>query len=180
MAEAITIARPYAEAIFKLAKEKTQLSTWSEMLDAIADVVSDKQISALLGNPLVPAEKLCEIVIESCSKKSKLNKEAENLISVMVSNKRLQILPQLKTLYEHLRARYESILEARIISAFPLEPEQQEKLVSLLQTKFEHKINVTSVVDADLIGGVKIEIGDQVIDSSVSGKLAAMTAALKS
>jgi len=178
MAEAITIARPYAEAIFKLAKEGKKLSAWSEILGVISEILSDKQINALLNNPRVPADKLCEIIVESYS--AKLSKEAKNLIGVMVDNKRLQIFPQLKALYEHLRTQYENVLEARIISAFPLKSDQQEKLVSILRTKFQREVNVTSVVDADLIGGVKIEIGDQVIDSSVSGKLAAMTAALKS
>lgn len=178
MAEAITIARPYAEAIFKLAKKENKLSVWSEMLDVISVVLSDKQINALLNNPRVPAQKLCEIIIELCSKK--LDIQAKNLIGVMVNNKRLQVLPQLKVLYEHLRTQYENVIEAKIISAFPLKPDQQEKLVTALRNKFQRKVNVTSVVDSDLIGGVKIEIGDQVIDSSVLGKLAAMTAALKS
>ena len=178
MAEAITIARPYAEAIFKLAKEEKKLSAWSEMLDVISSIISDKQINALLDNPRVPTHKLCEIIIESCS--DKLNEEAKNLVTIMVDNKRLQILPQLKALYEHLKTQHENVLEAKIISAFPLKPNQQEKLVSVLRTKFQREVNVICVVDADLIGGVKIEIGDQVIDSSVSGKLAAMTAALKS
>ncbi len=178
MAEAITIARPYAEAVFKLAREEKELSVWSEMLDVILLVISDKQISAILNNPRIPADKLSEVIIDSCS--GSLNKQAKNLITVMADNKRLQIFPQLKALYEQLRARHENILEAKIISAFPLKPDQEEKLVSVLRTKFQRKVNVISAVDADLIGGVKIEIGDQVIDSSVSGKLAAMTAVLKS
>ncbi len=178
MAEAITIARPYAEAVFKLAKEEKKLSVWSEMLDVILLVISDKQISAILNNPLIPAHKLSEIIIDSCA--DSLNKQAKNLITVMVDNKRLQIFPQLKALYEQLRTQHENILEAKIISAFPLKPDQEERLVSALRAKFQRKVNVTSAVDADLIGGVKIEIGDQVIDSSVSGKLAAMTAVLKS
>ncbi len=178
MAEAITIARPYAEAVFKLAREEEKLSVWSEMLDVILLVISDKQISAILNNPLIPAYKLSEVIIDSCS--DSLNKQAKNLITVMVDNKRLQIFPQLKALYEQLRTQHENILEAKIISAFPLKPDQEERLVSALRIKFKRKVNVTSAVDADLIGGVKIEIGDQVIDSSVSGKLAAMTAVLKS
>ncbi|MDT8363088.1 MAG: F0F1 ATP synthase subunit delta [Nitrosomonas sp.] len=178
MAEAITIARPYAEAVFRLAKERQNLSSWSEMLNLISSVVSDKQISALLDNPRVPRHKLYEIIVGSCS--DGLSEEGKNLVAIMIENKRLQILPQLKILYEHLKTQHENALEAKIISAFPLNSGQQEKLVSALRIKFKRKVDVTCTVDAELIGGVKIEIGDQVIDSSVSGKLAAMTAALKS
>lgn len=103
MAEAITIARPYAEAVFKLAREEKELSVWSEMLDVILLVISDKQISAILNNPRIPADKLSEVIIDSCS--GSLNKQAKNLITVMADNKRLQIFPQLKALYEQLRAR---------------------------------------------------------------------------
>ncbi len=178
MAEAITIARPYAEAIFRLARESDSLSVWSEMLNVISVVVSNDQIASLKNDPRMPRQKLYEIIVGSCS--DKLNKEAKNLIDMMIENKRLHIIPQLKILYELLRAQHENVLEAKIISAFPLKSDQQEKLVSALRTKFRRKVNVICTVDADLIGGVKIEIGDQVIDSSISGKLAAMTAALKS
>lgn len=178
MAEAITIARPYAEAIFRLAKDGKCLPKWSEMLSVISLVVSNDQIASLMADPRVPHNKLYEIIVGSCA--DKLNKEAKNLIAVMMENKRLQIFPQLQIHYEHLKTRHESVLKAKIISAFPLQSDQQEKLVSALQAKFKCQVDVICVVDADLIGGVKIEIGDQVIDGSISGKLAAMTAALKS
>jgi F-type H+-transporting ATPase subunit delta len=174
MAEAITIARPYAEAVFKLARKSNSLSSWSEMLKLITAIVSEKQVKALIGNPQVPLQKLREIILGICD--GKLSNEGKHLVSLLIENNRLSILPQLSDLYDQLKAQHESVLEARIISAFPLDADQLQKLISVLETKFQRKVSV----NGELIGGVRIEIGDQVIDSSVYGKLEAMAAALKS
>lgn len=178
MAEAFTIARPYADAIFKLASKNNSLSVWSEMLEFVAAIVADKQIKALIGNPQVPSQKLCEIILAIGDKK--LNDAGKRLIALLIENERLNILPQLSELYEQLKAQYESVLEVKVISAFPIDAAQLKKLISVLEAKFQHKVNAQVSVDDKLIGGVKIEIGDQVIDNSVSGKLEAMAAALKS
>jgi F-type H+-transporting ATPase subunit delta len=179
MAEAFTIARPYADAIFKLAsKNNNSLSTWSEMLKFIAAVVADEKIKALIGNPQISPQKLREIILAICD--TNLNEAGKRLVALLIENERLNVLPQLSELYEQLKAQYESVLEVKIISAFPINAAQLKKLISILEAKFQHKVNAQVSVDNGLIGGVKIEIGDQVIDNSVYGKLEAMAAALKS
>lgn len=178
MAEAITIARPYAEAVFKLARDSGTLSSWSEMLGLIQAVVSEKQVNALIGNPQISSGKLREIILGICDKR--LSEEGRHLVSLLIENDRLDVLPQLSELFDQLKAQYESVLDAEIISAFPLDTAQLKKLVSVLEAKFRRKVNARVRVDDNLIGGVRIEIGDQVIDSSVYGKLEEMAAALKS
>lgn len=178
MAEAITIARPYAEAVFKLARAKGALSSWLEMLELLTAVATEKQIKALIGNPQVPSGKLREIILAVCG--GKLSREGKHLVDLLIENDRLGVLPQLKELYGQLKAQHESVLQAKITSAFPLDEEQLNKLVSVLEKKFQRKVNAQVGVNAELIGGVRIEIGDQVIDSSVYGRLEAMAAALKS
>lgn len=178
MAEELTIARPYAEAVFKIAKEKNTLSTWSEMLRIISEVANDEQIQSLVVNPNVPADKLNEIILDICG--NKLNNEGKNLVALLIENDRIAVLPQLSGLYEQLKAEYEGILEANIISAYAISDKQLEKLVSVLENKFKCKIKTKVSIDPELIGGVKIEIGDEVIDSSVRGKLETMSIALKS
>jgi len=178
MAEAITIARPYAEAIFKIAQGDGSLSSWSGKLGFVSSVIQESQISALIGNPQIPVVKLREIIFSICDKK--LEEDGKRLISLLIENGRLSVLPQISVLYEQLKAQHESVLEAKVVSAFPLESHQLEKLVSILEAKFQRKVKPQVSVNRELIGGVKIEIGDQVIDSSVSGKLEAMAAALKS
>lgn len=177
MAEAITIARPYAEAVFRLAQGSGSLSLWSEILGIVSSVIQESQVNALIGNPQIPSIKLREIVFSICGKE--LNEDGRRLISLLIENGRLLVLPQISELYEQLKAQHESVLEAEIVSAFPLESYQLEKLISVLEAKFQHKVKAQVSVDSGLIGGVKIEIGDQVIDSSVSGKLEAMAATLK-
>lgn len=178
MAEDITIARPYAEAVFKLAKEKNTLSTWSEMLKVISEVASVEQLKSLVTNPNITADKLTEIILEICG--DKLNNEGKNLVSILIENNRMEVLPQLSDLYEQLKAQYEGILEANIISAYEISETQKEKLVSVLENKFKCKIKASVNIDPELIGGVKVVIGDEVIDSSVRGKLETMSVALKS
>lgn len=178
MAEEMTIARPYAEAVFKLAKEKNALSTWSEMLKVISEVASDEQIQTLAANPSIPANYLLEIILEICG--NKLNNEGKNLAALLIENDRLEVLPELSGLYEQLKAEHEGILEANIHSAYAMSNKQLEKLVSVLENKFKCKIKAKVNIDPELIGGVKVVIGDEVIDSSVRGKLETMSVALKS
>lgn len=178
MAEAITIARPYAEAVFKLAKERNALLAWSEMLELIAAVATDKQIKALIGNPQIPLKTLRDIICGACN--GGLNKEGKQFVGLLIENKRLSVLDQIVNLFEEFKAKHESSLEARIRSAFSLNESQLDKLISVLENRFQRKINAQVDVDTGLIGGVKIEIGDQVIDCSVYGRLEAMAAALKS
>lgn len=178
MAEEITIARPYAEAVFRLAKERNTLSAWSDMLKVISETISVGQIQALVSNPSVSADKLSEIILEICG--DKLNSEGKNLVALLIENDRIEVLPQLSDLYEQLKAQYEGILEANITSAYEISDKQLEKLVSVLENKFKCKIKTKVNIDPELIGGVKVVIGDEVIDSSVRGKLETMSVALKS
>ncbi len=178
MAEAITIARPYAEAIFKTALAKQTLNLWSDMLLAMTSIANDESVKAIEGNPGVSAKQLTEIFIESC--KDKLNDEGRNLIVAMAGNSRLAILPQVRELFEQLKAQHEGVLEAKIVSAFALDSEQLSKLIANLERKFKHKIEAQVSIDPELIGGVKVEVGDEILDGSVRGKLEAMAISLKS
>lgn len=178
MAEAITVARPYAEAVFRLALESKDLSQWSKILQIAAEIAQDDQIKLLIGNPLVSAMQLSELILEIGGKK--FTQEARNFIKLMVENKRVHVMPQVMELFEQLKAQHEGVLEAKIITAFKLESGQLDKLVTDLEKKFNRKVEAQVSVDPEIIGGVKVEIGDEIFDASVRGKLEAMTIALKS
>lgn len=178
MAESVTIARPYAEAVFKIAKEKNNLSQWSEMLSNAAQITAIASIQELISNPNVSATKLKEIIFSIGG--TKLNDEVKNLLSILIDNDRVTVIPKLVEMYEQLRANHEGVLEANVISAFAISDKQLDKLVAALENKFKRKVKAKVSIDQELIGGVKIEIGDEVIDSSISGKLEAMSIALKS
>lgn len=178
MAEAITVARPYADAVYKLAVAGNSLSQWSKMLQLAAAIAEDEHVKMLVGNPLVSPKQLGEIFLEiGCGK---FNAEACNLVTLLTENKRIFVLPQISRLFEQLKAQHEGVLEAKIVSAFAMENKQLKKLVDDLEQKFKRKIEAKVSVDPELIGGIKVEIGDEILDASVRGKLEAMAVALKS
>jgi len=178
MAEALTIARPYDEAVFRLAKADNTLPAWSDMLQFAAIVAGDERILALLSNPGVSAKHLGELLLGICG--DELSNEGRNFILLLVESKRVKVLPQVSDLFEQLKAQHEGVLEAKVSSAFAMTDRQLKDLVVGLESKFKRKIEAKVNVNPELIGGVKVEIGDEVFDASVRGKLEAMSVALKS
>jgi F-type H+-transporting ATPase subunit delta len=178
MAELTTIARPYANAVFALAKESSQLAEWSEMLHFLADVHTNSEVQAALANPQFTKEDVERLLLAITGEK--LSGPARNLLMVLVRNDRLSALPEIVTLYERLKERYENVLEATIESAFPLEQTQLGALVAKLEKRTGRKILPNVAVVPTLIGGVKIQIEDDMWDASVRGQLDSMASALAS
>jgi F-type H+-transporting ATPase subunit delta len=176
--EARTIARPYAEAVFGLAKANESLPAWSDMLQLAATIAADPQIRALIGNPKVPARRLGELILDIGA--NRFNDAGRNFILLLAENGRVEVLSQVSELFEQLKTEHEGVLDAKIASAFAMSDEQLKSLVADLEAKFKHKIEARVSIDPELIGGVKVEIGDEVLDASVRGKLEAMAVALKS
>ena len=169
MAEISTIARPYAVAAFKLGKETKSLAKWSEMLGLAAAVSSDEKMQAYIQNPKVLDSDLQAAFLKVCG--NKLNENGQNLIKVLVEYGRLSILPAISTAFETLKSQDEGTLEANIIAASKPSPAEVKDLVKRLEAKFGKKVEATVSVDEEIIGGVKIIVGDTVIDASVKGQL---------
>jgi F-type H+-transporting ATPase subunit delta len=175
--ERATLARPYAEAIGKLAAETGAWDAWSQRLDLLSMIAADVQIQDLASNPSIPAARVAEVVLAVGG--DKLAAEGENLAHLLVENKRLNLLPEIVALFEALKAEQEGELSAHIISAFPLDAGQMAGLVARLEGKFGRKVNATQSLDEALIGGVVIQVGDEVMDASVRGGLEALAVTLK-
>lgn len=169
MAELSTIARPYAVAAFQLGKEKKALKQWSEMLGFLKQVVSDPQMKTYIENPKVNAADLEATLMKVCD--DKLDLHGQNLIKVLVEYGRLLILPAIASAFEELKAQDEGTLEARIIAAVKPSAAETKDLVNRLEAKFGKKIEASVSVDPEIIGGIKIIVGDTVIDASVQGQL---------
>ena len=176
MAEPVTVARPYAEAVFKLANESNALSTWADALANVDGVVADARVQACITDPNVSAQQLEGWVLGVVG--DKLTSEARNFVQVLVANGRLDLMPLIRSQFEALKREKEGVLEAKIISALKMDDAQVRQLVAQLETKYQRKVTATVETDAALIGGVKIVVGDKVIDGTVRGKLDAMAAAL--
>ena len=176
MAELTTLARPYAEAIARLAKAGNAWSTWSDMLALLTRVAQDENIAALAVHPDVTQAQLLDVLLAVCGKQ--LSAEGVNFVRLLVENKRIAALPEIARLFEEMKAAEEGVLEARITTAYPLSDAQLVALVARLEARFGHKVSATQEVDSALIGGVVIHIGDEVLDASVRGKLAELAATL--
>lgn len=177
MAENVTIARPYADAAFELARGAGALGPWSEALDRLAAIAADPQMRDCIADPKLSDDQLIQLVLGLAGEG--LSAELQNFVRVLVTNERLQLLPEIRDLFVQLKNEHEGVQEAQIASAFPLDDATLTNLKSDLEARFKTKLNVQVSVDPELIGGVRIAIGDEVIDASVRGKLANMAAALK-
>lgn len=177
MAEAVTIARPYAVAVFRLAKEKKALAKWSEMLGLASAVAADAQMHALIEDPKLASADLERLFISICG--DRLDVSGINLIRLLVEYDRLALLPEIASIYEDLKAQDEGTLDAEITAASKLDDKQVKTLVSQLQIKFGKKVEAHVKVDPEIIGGIKIVVGDTVIDASVRGRLQELAYTLK-
>ena len=176
MAETVTIARPYAEAAFRLAREQNRLEQWSQMLRLLAIVVGDERIARSIGDPNVTGSKLESLLLGVCGEQ--LDGPGRNFVQVLVQNNRLGVMPEIRALFEDLKREHEGTLEVQITSAFEIKDEQKSQLVRRLESKYQRKVSAQVIVDPHLIGGVKIVVGDKVFDATVRGRLDAMSAAL--
>jgi F-type H+-transporting ATPase subunit delta len=175
MAENQTLARPYAEAAFAIARTTKALDTWAATLERMASVVKDARVRDIVGNPKVAPDQLTQFFVDTVGK---LADDQKNFVRVLVDNERLLVLPEIHDLYLELKNKHEGVRQAHITSAFPLDDKTLKQLVTDLEPRFNCKLDVTVSVNPELIGGVRIAVGDEVIDASVRGKLASMAAAL--
>lgn len=176
MAEKTTVARPYAQAVFDIAKGGKALPRWSEMLQLAATVAADVRVAALLGNPRVSREGLVKLFLTICG--DRLTPEAQNLIRLLVENDRMDVLAEIAALYETYRAEAERTVEARVISAFPVDAAQQQQIAAMLKKRLGREVTLSCETDMSLLGGAVIRAGDLVIDGSVTGQLAKLKVAL--
>jgi F-type H+-transporting ATPase subunit delta len=177
MAETATIARPYAEAVFALADKAGSSGKWLEMLATMAQVAANPDMQACIGNPNLGAKQLYDLFVALC--KQDFPAEARNFVRVLIANGRLGLLPEIYAQFAELKNERDGVLEAEIRSAFPLENAQITALVADVSRRFKRRVQPRVTVDKDLIGGVHIKVGDEVIDGSVRGKLESMATALK-
>ncbi|MEI8034252.1 MAG: F0F1 ATP synthase subunit delta, partial [Betaproteobacteria bacterium] len=167
---------PYAEAAFKIACQAEKLSAWSDLLANLNAVVNDTRVLSCIRDPNVQGQDLQNFVLSVLG--DTLENDLRRFVEVLIQNHRLELMPHIRVQFENLRRQHEGELEVKIISALPISAEQIQLLVAQLETKYRHKVTVQVETDSTLIGGVKIVVGDKVIDATVRGKLDALATAL--
>ena len=177
MAEPTTVARPYAEAAFRLADDGNALGKWSEMLGMLAPVAEDARVRAAVADPNLSDAKAAGLFISILA--GKLSGDAENFVRVLAENGRLGLLPEIRRQFEALKSEREGVLEAEVHSAFELTDAQVADLVQRLEKKTGRKVRAKIEIQKDLIAGVRIVLGDKVIDGSARAQLGALETALK-
>jgi len=170
MAELSTIARPYADAVFKRAVETDRIDQWSEDLQALTRVVSDADVARIMENPTLSREQRLEIVL-SVMGGEQLQDEVKNLVHVLSENGRLDALPEISRTYDDFKVNHEGKIDVEVTSAFPVDEAQRDLLADALEKRLGKQVNIAVSEEPSLIGGVIIKAGDLVIDGSVKEKL---------
>lgn len=177
MAELATLARPYANALFDLAKSEQALEQWSRILSFLAAASTADKVRQMLDSPDLATELKAQRLIDLCGEE--LSDRAKNLIKLLARNKRLGVIAEIRDQFEERKAEEERVLEVEVVSAYELSPEQSNKLREALQRKFDREVNLTGRVDPHMLGGAMIRAGDTVIDGSIRGRLDKLAEALQ-
>lgn len=176
MAEFTTIARPYAQAVFKLAHQQQALGAWSDMLGLAAVVAADPDMRKLLDNPRVTPAQLADLFVDVCGER--LTEDGRNLVRLLAERRRLVVLPEIFGLFEQLKHDAEGAIKAQLITAFPATDAQKQTIAAALKQRFGRDVQLEYITDPTLMGGAVVRAGDLVIDGSVRGKLARLGTAL--
>lgn len=175
MAELATIARPYAEALFK-ATSPGDAQTAVEQIDALAAVAGNAQMRQFADNPKVAQAQVYEVITSVA--KAPLADGAKNFLRAVIDNGRLAALPEIAAQFRSLVNARSGVSDAIVYSAFPIDASQLPALVATLEKRFKRKLNATVELDPQLIGGIRVVVGDEVLDTSVAARLEQMKVAL--
>ena len=178
MAELATIARPYAEALFKASA--SDLSTTAEWLDGLAAVTSNAQLQQFAQDPNVSVDQVFEVVSSSCAQATgkALPIHGVNFLRMVIENGRLGAVPEMAVQFRALKNAQTGSSDATVFSAFPIDGSALADVASMLEKRFGRKLNVAVALQPELIGGIRVVVGDEVLDTSVKARLEQMKVAL--
>ncbi|MEW5904514.1 MAG: F0F1 ATP synthase subunit delta [Pseudomonadota bacterium] len=176
MSEAITTARPYAQAAFEEAQKLNVLQAWSDALNTLADAVAHPEVRAVIGNPKVPKEQLASLMEGLLG--GKADAKLKNFVRILADNQRIDVLPEIATSFAMLKAEAEKSVNVVVESPFELSADQHNKIVAALKKRMGRDVKLESRIKKELLGGVVIRAGDKVIDGSALTRLGEMATAL--
>lgn len=176
MAELTTLARPYAKAVFEMAGDGTARERWSERLALLDGLVRHEDMQRVIRNPSVSAEVVVDLVRELAG--DDLGEEGLNFVRLLARNRRLTVVPEIRELYEQLRAEAENAIDVTVVAASALTDEQQRRIAEALGKRLGREVRLHHEVDESVLGGAVIRAGDLVIDGSAAGRLGKLSTAL--
>ncbi len=173
MSQALTLARPYARAAFATARDEGAFAPWSDALAFSAHVAADPRVAALLANPELGRDDAVALLAPVSH-----GETYSRFLAILAESHRLPLLPEISGMFDALRAEAEHVVKATVTSASELSAGELDAIKVALRKRFNREVDVTTAVDASLIGGAVIDAGDVVIDGSLKGKLARLQTAL--
>jgi F-type H+-transporting ATPase subunit delta len=176
MSELTTAARPYARAVFEMAKETNTLADWSSSLSFMGAVATNEQVVTLLETPKMAKQAGAEAFIQLCD--GKLNEKAKNLVKTLAENNRIKLFPDISLLFEILKDEAEGSIEVMVKTAKKLTKAEEKSIATALKKRLGREVKLKVSVDKALLGGAIIQAGDLVIDGSIQGRLKKMTTAM--
>lgn len=177
MADARTIARPYAKAVFETAVAGNSLEQWGELLRGLAAVLAEPRVENVLNDPAFGSERLAGVISDALGQR--LDNDGRNFVRLLAEYSRLDVLPEISERYETLRAEAERTVDVEVISAAPLTEEHKLQLTQSLRERLGREVRLECKIDESLIGGAIIRAGDLVIDGSLRGRLDQLATAVK-
>ena len=169
MAQQSTIARPYAKAVFELAREARDYAGWQAQLELLAHIAADPAVRIAIGNPKVETKAIAELVLGVAG--DKLSPVGRNLVAMLAERKRLAVMREVLEQFVALRREAEKTVEVELVTAVATDAATQARFVAALERKLGRKVELKNRTDASLIGGALIKAGDLSIDGSVRGRL---------
>jgi F-type H+-transporting ATPase subunit delta len=169
MSELATLARPYATAAFKRAKQTDTTPQWSETLAFLTAIIQDRQIACAAENPIASRDNFTKALLDLCQ--GRLDGEAENFVRLLVANRRLGLIAVISEQFEQFRADDEGFIVTDVYTAYPLDDAERDQITTVLQQTLGKQPRLNVQVDETLIGGVLIKAGDLVIDASIRGQI---------
>lgn len=160
-----------------MARDSGNYEMWSDRLQFLSAAVQAPELASVLDTPNITHQQRSELLEKVAGEK--LDDNGKNFVRLLSENNRIDLLPDVAGIFEGLRAEAEGEIEAKVTSAFELQPDQSEKIAKALSARLDRKVKIVSEIDKDLIGGVIIRAGDLVIDGSVKGRLAKMNSAVQ-
>ena len=174
MAELATIARPYAEALFKASG--SDLSAAAAWLDSLGTIAEDAQLLQFAANPKATVDQVFDLI--SAVVPTALQVPAQNFLRTVIDNGRLSVLPEIALQFRALKNAQSGSSDAVVYSAFPMDAAALSDVAVMLETRFGRKLNASVVLEPELIGGIRVVVGDEVLDTSVKARLEQMKVAL--
>lgn len=176
MAEKSTVARPYAKAVFEIAKGTKDYEKWSRMLGLLSIIAQNERVKRVLPDYTINPKELAEFFIEIGGEQ--LDYHAKNLVNLLAQRRRLRVLPEISEHYEKFRNDAENTLEAECITAVPITESVVESFKQYLKSRLGRTAKMVCTVDPKILGGFWLRAGDKVIDGSLRGQLAKLQDAM--